>query len=196
MGTSPAQALPRTSQAVAELGGVGQRKMNLATSQRDHLSALAKSDSLAARAEASRIEDPWFRAQAFAWVARFAENEGIEIARDAAKAASACDDSYKRCAAKAWEIAALAELGALDEAAAALELALVEGRLAQPLSSRAEALFLLAQAAASISLVHRDRVCDLLVESCSGDKHWRCKRAIRDVGGLRDGTQKSRSFFW
>ncbi len=167
-----------------------------ATIQRDNAQLLAKSEPLKAHLDASMIVEPWFRAQALAWVARFSEGRTIEIAKEAAKAAMECDDSYKRTAVRAWEIAALAEVGATEEASFALNEALRDSRLITPLCSCAEALFLLAQAASKIDSSARDIACDHLMDLCSGDHHWRSKRAVRDSIALRNGTANPRPFFW
>jgi hypothetical protein len=69
-----------------------------ATSERDQVNSLAKSDSRKALGKARGIDEAWFRAQALAWVARFADEDPRGIAREAVKAAGECDDAYKRSA--------------------------------------------------------------------------------------------------
>ena len=170
--------------------------MNTATTQRDNVQLLAKSVPLKAYSDACKINEPWFRAQALSWVARFSEGRTIELSKEAAKAAAECADAYKRTAVRAWEIAALAETGAIDEASAAFKEVLHDGRLITPRCSCAEALILIAQAASKISERARDMALDSLLELCSEDNHWRSKRAIRDSHALRNGTLKPRPFFW
>lgn len=167
-----------------------------ATTQRDHVADLAKRDSRKALEQAQCIPDPWFRSQALAWVARFAEDDPVKIASLAAKAASKCDDEYKRTAARAWEIAALAERKFVAEATTGLRDAVNQSKSVTPLASRAEALVLLLHAALRISDQDAKRVAYELKNSCGQDSHWRCKRAIRDAVELTEGTLKPRPFFW
>jgi hypothetical protein len=167
-----------------------------ATLQRDQAAHLAKTFPDKALTKARDIKDPWFRAQALAWVARYSPDKAVAIARDAARAANACNDGYKQTAVRAWEIAALAETGNSKEATKAWNDALVKSRETVPLSSRAEALMLIAQGAASISAKQRVQTCDELSAACSADAHWRCKRATKDANALKQGTLQPRPFFW
>jgi hypothetical protein len=157
---------------------------------------LAKSNSTKALVQARRIDEPWSKAQALAWVARFSDEDSLAIAAEAAKAADVCDDDYKRSAVRAWEISALAERGYTRIARKSLEEALEVGRRVDPKSSRSEALFLLLQAAFRISLQDAERVYEILREVCPVEEHWRCKRAVRDGARMIAGEIKPRSFFW
>lgn len=157
---------------------------------------MAKRDSRKAHEKARGIPDPWFRSQALAWVARYTEDDPIKVAKQAAKAASECDDEYKKTAARAWEIAALTERNLLTEARKGLRAALSQSRSVMPLSSRAEALTLLLQAAIQISPKDAQEVANELTHSCGQDSHWRCRRAIRDAGKFLKGELKPRPFFW
>lgn len=78
-----------------------------ATQQRDQVSRLAKRNPHQALEKARGIRDPWFMAQALSWVARYTDDDPVAIAREAAEAASRCEDEYKKTAFRAWEIAAL-----------------------------------------------------------------------------------------
>ncbi|MBX3739594.1 MAG: hypothetical protein KF712_01280 [Akkermansiaceae bacterium] len=167
-----------------------------ATLQRDQACALAKTSPKLALAKALTIPDPWFRAQALSWVARFTDDDPRPIARQAAKVATECDDDYKRSAAKAWEIAALAERDFKQEARKCLQEAIQVARTVQPSSSRSEALLMLYQSAFAISSAEADKVGDILISTCSAEEHWRCARAVRDVGKIRNGELAPRSFFW
>ena len=118
------------------------------------------------------------------------------ISAQAAKAASECDDDYKRSAVRSWEIAALAERDFKSKAKKSLEEATRLARTVQPLSSRSEALFDLLQAAFAIGECEARAVYSTLVESCPTSEHWRCKRAIRDATKMIDGQLKPRGFFW
>lgn len=167
-----------------------------ATLQRDQASALAKSNPKQALAKAKAVSEPWFRAQALAWVARFTDADPVAIAKLAAKAASDCDDDYKRSAVRAWEVVALAERHHQHCAKKALKAAVAIAECVQPVSSRSEALFLLLQAAFSIGREEAEWVCGRLDATCPEDEHWRCKRARRDAHQILDGESQPRPFFW
>jgi hypothetical protein len=167
-----------------------------ATLQRDQAADLAKASPAKALEKARGIAEPWFRAQALAWVARFSPGETPAIAKEAAKAASACDDTYKQAAVRAWEIAALAETGAATNARKSLGSAVELAKKISHSGSRAEALLLLCHAADKIGRETRDQACTELISACPDGAHWRCKRAVRDAKALLEGRLEARPFFW
>ena len=167
-----------------------------ATLQRDHAGTLAKSNPKNALAQARKVNDPWFRAQALSWVARFTDGDPVAVASEAAKAARECEDDYKKSAVRSWEIAALAERDCTTEARKSLSDALALGKGVEPMSSRSGALFLLLQAAFRIGQDEAKGVYEILRASCPVEKHWRCKRAVRDGGKMIAGELEPRPFFW
>jgi hypothetical protein len=167
-----------------------------ATLQRDHASTLAKSNPKKALAQARKVDEPWFRAQALSWVARFTDGDPVAVASEAAKAARECEDDYKKSAVRAWEIAALAERDCTTEARKSLSDALALAKCVEPMSSRSEALLFLLQAAFRISRDEAKSVYEILRASCPADEHWRCKRAVRDGGKMISGELEPRPFFW
>ncbi len=167
-----------------------------ATLQRDQASTLAKSNPKKALAKARKINDPWFRAQGLAWAARFTDGDVVAIASEAAEAARGCGDDYKRSAARAWEIAALAERDHKKEARKSLSEALAVAKRVEPISSRSEALFLLLQAAFKVSRAEAEKVFEILEASCPVDEHWRVKRAVRGGAKMVSGESEPRAFFW
>jgi len=167
-----------------------------ATLQRDQATTLAKSNPQRALAKAKIVSEPWFRAQALAWVARFTDSDPIAVAKLAAKAASDCDDDYKRSAVRAWEVAALAERKESNHAERSLKAAVAIGEGVQPISSRSEALFLLFQAAFAIGRKQAEWVCGRLDATCPEEEHWRCKRSRRDAHQILEGGSQPRPFFW
>jgi hypothetical protein len=149
-----------------------------------------------AHAEAREIQEPWFRAQALAWVARFTVDNPLGVASEAASAARECENDYKKSAVRAWEIAALAEQGFKAQARESLSDALALGRCVEPKSSRSEVLFLLLQAAFWISHDEAQRVFEVLKASCPIEEHWRCRRAERNGRRILSGELEPRMFFW
>ncbi|MEM9819218.1 MAG: hypothetical protein AAF827_22845 [Cyanobacteria bacterium P01_D01_bin.6] len=166
------------------------------TLARDKVARLAKSNPKKALEGARKISDPWFRAQALAWVLRFTDADVDLITSLIEKSANACDDPYKRCAVRAWDIAALSECNILPKAKKILNTAMRQAQNITPLSSRSEALFLLFQAAIRIDKAEAILVHEALNASCVVDGHWRCKRAIRDAAKILSGALKPRQFFW
>jgi hypothetical protein len=114
-----------------------------ATNQRDHASTIAKSNPMQALAQARDISEPYYRAQALSWVARFTNEDPVSVASEAARAAKECEDNYKKSAVRAWEIAALAERDCTPEAQKRLNEALSLAKSIEPISSRSEAMLLL-----------------------------------------------------
>jgi len=167
-----------------------------ATTPRDRAISLAKSRPGEALKQARQVDEPWFRAQALAWVARFADNDVITISAEAAKAAAEGGDKYQQCAVRAWEIAALAERDYKSEASKRLREALNIAKNVEPVASRSEALFLLLQASARIAPNDAERVYEMLKNLCGAEGHWRCQRALRNAAKVMAGELQPRPFFW
>ena len=167
-----------------------------ATKQRDKASSYAKRDPRKALELARAMDEPWFKAQALSWIARFSENDTVALAKEASEVAALGDDAYKKAAVRAWEIAALAEREFLEEAKAALKEALAESKSVEPNSSRAEALISLLHAALRIDQQEAEAVSEELTAAIGDDPFWRCKRAVKDANALLGGETKPRKFFW
>ena len=167
-----------------------------ATLQRDQARNLAKTNPRQALEKAKSVSEPWYRAQALSWVARFTDGDPLPIAKLAAKAASECEDDYKRSAVRAWEVAALAERNLVADARSALATAVKMTESVHPVSARSEALFLLFQAAFSISREEAASVLARLNASCPEGEHWRCLRSRRDAHKMMEEGIAPRPFFW
>lgn len=166
------------------------------TEQRDKAISLVKCRPNEALTLARKVPDPWFRAQALSWVARFTDGDPVPIAAEAAIAAKEGDDNYKKCAVRAWDIAALAEREQILEARKCLFEILVEVKNVEPASSRCEALLLLLQAGLKIAREDAETVFKVMEVSCQPEEHWRCMRALRNGGKMISGELPPRSFFW
>lgn len=155
-----------------------------ATKQQDLVARLAKTDSPHALQKARKISEPWFRAQALAYIARYCDQAPTSVANQAAKAAEACVDTYQQCAVRAWEIAALAERSHTKSAASRLQAVLSKARQIEPPSSRSEALILLLSAAAHINSNAVETVAKMVVRVTDCHSNWRCDRATVNAIGI------------
>ena len=164
------------------------------TKYRDQVAQLAKTDAVKATEIAKKIDDPWFQAQAWSHLTRYA-SEPLRFSRKAAKSATKGKDDYQRSAVRAWEIAALAERNYRDQARRSLAEALEFAMSVSPISSRAESLMLLFQAAFKISNQDAANVAEVLEGSCSST-HWRAKRSCRNAARMLSGEMQPREFFW
>jgi len=167
-----------------------------ATGERDRAISLAKHRPHDALIQARKVGEPWFRAQALSWVARFTDGNPVAVAAEAAKAAREGGDSYQKCAVRAWEIAALAERACIFEARTCLGECLFLAQTVEPISSRSEALLLLLQASVKIANEDAEKVYELLKTLCQPEEHWRVKRALRYGARIISGELQPRPFFW
>lgn len=164
------------------------------TRYRDQVAQLAKTDTDKAVEIAKKINDPWFEAQAWSHIARYAEKP-LPFARKAAKAASKTKDDYQRSAVRAWEIVALAERQLYLQARKSLTEAVELAVSATPIGSRAESLILLFQAAFKVSNEDAVKVGEALSAFCDST-HWRSKRALNYAASMLNGEKRPREFFW
>src|SRR5262249_26851219 len=118
------------------------------TSDRGFVARIAARDPEQALKRARSIENPWYRCQALAHVARHGPPAIVEkIAREALLAAQEERDPYKQVAAAAWPVRALIERGRTQGLPKVLrELIVTGGTIDHPVS-RLDALFLLWEAA-------------------------------------------------
>lgn len=163
------------------------------TNYRDQVANLSKTDVANAMKIAEKIGDPWFQAQAWSHLARWAD-DSLQFSRHAAKSASKTKDDYQKSAVRAWEVAALAERGYRDQARKSLAEAVDLAASVSPLPSRAEALFLLFQSAFKISKDDAMKVEQVMIATCT-QTHWRIKRALRDAAVMLKDEVPPREFF-
>ena len=119
------------------------------------------------------------RAQAFAWVARYAPDEAVvELADEAFNAAGLAEDEYKSVTAAAWPIRALVERGHVERAAVMLKQTLGHtSEIVNP-GGIAEALFGLMEAAQPGGPELWRSVVEQMLARCT-DTHWRTVRALK-----------------
>ncbi|MGD9587354.1 MAG: hypothetical protein AB7Q37_09065 [Pyrinomonadaceae bacterium] len=164
------------------------------TQYRDQVAKLARTDPRKGNEIGKKIDDPWFQAQAWSHLARWADRP-LPFARKAAKAAAETKDDYQRSAVRAWEIAALAERQLSVQARRSLREAVDVAVSVTPIGSRAESLFLLFQAAFKISAEAAATVSEAFDTSCNAT-HWRVVRARKEMVRMLNGEMPPREFFW
>jgi hypothetical protein len=151
------------------------------TQYRDRVALLAKTNVPQATEVANKIDDPWFQAQAWSYLAKYAEKP-LPFARKAAKAAAQGRDDYQRSAVRSWEIAALAERKLTRQARNSLAEALELASSITLISSRAESLLLLFHAANKISrqdAVNTAEVLKMRVLQATGEQYGHVRTSRR-----------------
>lgn len=134
----------------------------------------AQSDNEHALKLARKIDDPWYRTQALAWVARYAPNGKIEkLAREALDSASEQADPYKVVAASAWPVRALIERDRGQVAEDVIVRLLDLSDKIDHSVSRLEALFLLWQAVYPLGDAMLRQVQDRRVDACRAANSWK-----------------------
>jgi hypothetical protein len=151
-----------------------------ATTARDQVCSLAKTDPEGAFLQALSVTEPWFACQALAFVLRYGPPSIVARASAAfSSRADTCPDDYQRGAVRAWQVRALAERGLVSQAQVALARAVDFARLAEPPASRSEALFLLFQAGHPLGASSIAPLAAMLAEVWRAQpQRWRCSRAL------------------
>ena len=149
---------------------------------RERALKLVHTDPGQALTTARAIPDAWSRAQALAWVARFAPQDIARPAlRDARAAAKEGKDEYQRAAALAWPIRAALETRQKTQ----YEVMFAEATRQLPdienMGSRAEAADWVFHAAAPGGAALWQPLLDALPTLCPPDDHWRCARLFRGI---------------
>jgi hypothetical protein len=152
-----------------------------ATQQRDRAMQLAKVDPTAGLAAARGIEDPWFRAQALAWVAHFGPDQDYDNVLAEARAASqSAQDPYAAVGSAAWWIRSMVDRDRPERVLAEVRTILAAAeRITNPVS-RLEALFLLFQAVFGVNAA-RASVLEPLISACKAADSWKGHRCLRDL---------------
>lgn len=152
------------------------------TSQRQLSISLAVKDPQQALVVARSIEDPWFRCQALAYVARYWPGKDYEtFLREASKAADSQDNWYKRVTVSAWPIRAYLERGSQAPAKSLLERYATEASNIENMGGRSEALLMLFQAAKPFDRKLWEPVFRALVQASEPALAWRQLRNIRNA---------------
>jgi hypothetical protein len=152
--------------------------METATHQRDIAIKLARTHPTEALAAAHRVSEPWYRAQALAWVARYAPTNMMSerALAEARSAAQLAGDVYRQTAVLSWPIRAALEIAQHRLAKAMLEDAILLLPKIDPSASRAEAASLLFDACVVGGSEYWTPLIDTISKCCLDDAHWRTKR--------------------
>jgi hypothetical protein len=156
--------------------------MLTAAIQRENAVKLARTNPTETLNAARRILDPWYQAQALAWVARYAPAKMSEHAlAEARSAAHQAGDVYRQTAALSWPIRAALENSQHRLAKAMLEDANLLLPKIEPIASRAEAASLLFDACVVGGPEYWKPLTDNISGCCPDDAHWRMKRLHKRV---------------
>lgn len=184
-----------------------------AAQQRDSVASLVHEDLRSARELSAKIQDPWYRAQAYGWVARYASSDdwAYDMAKEGFEAAADCGDAFQQVCAAAWPIRALIERDLVAPALELLEISLGALPRIEQAASKAEAMLLVLQAAWNTGEEFRRSIAFTLAELKDEDDHWRVKRAFHDacdllrsedeefvekLGGGKGKELTPREFYW
>jgi hypothetical protein len=152
------------------------------TGQRERAIDLAASAPQEAAVVARNIEDPWFRCQALAHVARYWPDENYgKLLREASAAADSQDNWYKRVTVSAWPIRAYLERGNPGPVKGLLERYVDQVHHIENLGGRSEALLMLFQAARPFDRHLWEPVFHALVKATEPALAWRQTRNIRNA---------------
>ena len=158
------------------------------TAARSEVAKLAKQDTAKAAALARKIRDPWFKAQALAYAARFAPDaQLLKLCEESLAASRTCDDAYRRTASSAWALRALVERGATAQAEteALAEIAALSS--VEPSASRSFAAFNLFQATFDLGPKVRGLLLRELERENEAGFHWRNQRSLVDALSMLSG---------
>lgn len=150
------------------------------TGQRQLAIDLTASDPKKALSVARAVDDPWFKCQALAHVARYWPGDDYkQILREANNASDSQDNWYKRVTVSAWPIRAYLERGDTASAKRLLARYTSEARNIENMGGRSEALLMLFQAAKPYDRSLWEPVLQALIEATEPALAWRQLRNTR-----------------
>ena len=138
---------------------------------------LAPTDTAKALAAARGCPDAWYRVQALATVAEFADPAAaLSILEEAAREAQSCHDTYGTVAVMAWPIGIAFKQGLRVFAERELNNCLALAPQIEPRASRAYALENLWHTCFAVDARHANAVWRRILELCHPDHNWRAAR--------------------
>lgn len=161
-----------------------------AHTERDLVCQLAVHDSQRAYERAVAIAGPLFRAQALAWVARYAPTSDVRrIVGESLAVAATAEDAYRQVAASAWPIRALVERELVREAKDAVTITLKRAISIENPVSRVDALFLVWQAGFPLGASSRARILTPLLAAALSADSWKPQRILQSIVFMLSGSE-------
>ena len=159
---------------------------------RQRAGELAPNDTARALQAARACPDAWYRVQALASVAEYADQSvALSILEEAARAAQSCHDAYGKVAVMAWPIGVAFRQGRLAFAERELTKCLERASEIEPHASQAYALETLWSACFAVHPSHASPVWRRILELCHPDRSWRAARLYLHIAEIQQGRNRS-----
>ncbi|KRR21125.1 hypothetical protein CQ14_21895 [Bradyrhizobium lablabi] len=159
---------------------------------RQRAGQLAPSDTAQALQAARGCPDAWYRVQALASVAEYADRSvALSILEEAAREAQSCHDAYGTVAVMAWPIGVAFRQGQLAFAGRELKKCLDRASEIEPRASQAYALEILWHACFVEHPSHANAVWRRILELCHPDSSWRAARLYLHIAEIQHGHNRS-----
>jgi hypothetical protein len=153
---------------------------------RQRAGQLAPTDTAKALAAARGCPDAWYRVQALASVAEYADpGLPLSILEEAAREAQSCHDAYGTVAVMAWPIGVALKQGRLVYAERELKKCLDLASRIEPHASQAYALEILWRACFAEHPSHANAVWRRILELCHPDRSWRAARLYLHIAEIQ-----------
>jgi hypothetical protein len=158
---------------------------------RQRAGQLAPNDTAKALQAARACPDAWYRVQALASVAEYADQSvALSILEEAAREAQSCYDAYGAVAVMAWPIGVAFRQWQLAFAGRELKKCLERASEIEPRASQAYALEILWQACFEHP-GHADAVWHRILELCHPDRSWRAARLYLHIAEIQHERNRS-----
>ena len=159
---------------------------------RQRAGQLAPSDTAGALQAARGCPDAWYRVQALASVAEYADQRlAVSILEEAAREAQSCHDTYGMVAVMAWPISVAAKRGLLAFAERELTKRLELASQIEPRASKAYALERLWRACFAVDPGLAQPVWRRILELCPPDRSWRVARLYLHIAEIQHAHGRS-----
>ncbi|WOH68713.1 hypothetical protein [Bradyrhizobium sp. BWA-3-5] len=159
---------------------------------RQRAGQLASSGTTGALQAARACPDAWYRVQALASVAEYADGKlAASILEEAAREAQSCHDAYGTVAVMAWPIGVAFRRGLSAFAGRELAKCLELASQIEPRASQAYALEKLWCACFAVDPGLADLVWRRILELCPPDRSWRAARLYLHLAEIHHGHNRS-----
>jgi hypothetical protein len=159
---------------------------------RQRAGQLAPTDTAGALQAARGCLDAWYRVQALASVAEYANQQlAASILEEAAREAQSCHDAYGMVAVMAWPIGVAFRRGLKAFAERELTKCLELASQVEPRASKAYALEMLWRRCFAVDPGLADPVWRRILELCPPDWSWRTARLYLHIAEIQHGHSRS-----